>query len=51
MRKKFNDQLPFMTPNVKHSHAAEYKAVDQILQANPLIFDMVHGSYRECQKA
>lgn len=47
MRKKFNDQLSFMTPTVKHSHAAEYKAVDQILQANPLIFDMVHMDLTE----
>jgi len=42
MRKKFNEQLPLMTPTVKHSHADEYEAVDQILQACPIIFDMVH---------
>jgi hypothetical protein len=41
MRKQIHDQLPLMDTQIDHPRAREYDAVSRILDANPIISEMV----------
>ncbi len=41
MRKKIHDQLPLMDTQVNHPRAREFEGISRILDANPIICEMV----------
>ncbi len=41
MRKQTHDQLPLMDTQIDHPRAREYEGISRILDANPILSEMV----------